>query len=151
MKKISLVVLVLLLCVFNPSCRSSKAVADKITVSSRQIPPEMATNDFTIIGMLHKRHSYDKYLKKGFETYPGKYVLSIDFEVNKNYPDTSKYRYYLDYENEFSSSGGNQFTYYRYFIVDRVTGNKFRRKTSSTNFANEIKMYLAAIEKVRKK
>lgn len=151
MRKIHLIVLLLALCVFNFSCRSSKAVADKITVSSGQIPEPMETNDFTIIGVLHKRHSYDKYLKKGFETYPGKYVLSPLFEIQKNYPDTSKYRYYIDYENEFSSSGGNQFTYYRYFIIDRVTGNKFRRKTSSTNFANEIKMYLAAIEKVRRK
>ena len=111
-------------------------MADKMTASSGQSPEAMEMSDFTIIGVLHKRHSYDKYLKKGFETYPGKYVLSPLFEIEKNYPDTSKYRYYIDYENEFSSS---------------VTGNKFRRKTSSTNFANEIKMYLAAIEKVRRK
>jgi hypothetical protein len=36
----------------------------------------MKSEDFTLIGVLKERGSYDKYVKKEFANYTGKYVLA---------------------------------------------------------------------------
>ena len=66
----------------------------------------MANESFTVIGVLKERKSYDKYLKREFANYTGKYILATEEEIEKRYSDTSKYRYIMDY-----SWGGTRTVY----------------------------------------
>ncbi|MBN8788693.1 MAG: hypothetical protein J0I84_16520 [Terrimonas sp.] len=137
------------------SCRTTGGVAKKITVKSGQLPPEIATEDFILVGQLAGRKSYDKYLRKNFEKYTGKYVLATEKELNTTYADTEKYRFVMDYNRESRSIMVNgQFseaTSYRYYILDRKENKKYTRKSGSGQFSKEIEAYLKAIELTRKK
>jgi len=114
----------------------------------------MKNEKFGIIGILH-RNSYNKYLIKEFESYTGEYVLATAKESGSKYGDISKYRYVLDYVQEYSKigSGANSVTSsgYRYYIIDRKEEKIYQRKSRSSFFALEIRSYLKSIESIRKK
>ncbi len=78
------------------SCRSTKRAAKSITIASGEIPPDMATEDFTIIGILHDKKSYDKWVEKDFAAYPGNAVTANWDELKTTYRDVKKYRYLMD-------------------------------------------------------
>jgi hypothetical protein len=44
----------------------------------------MKSEDFTLIGVLKERGSYDKYVKKEFANYTGKYVLATERKSKTN-------------------------------------------------------------------
>ncbi len=60
----------IIICGLFASCRSTKGAAKSITIESGEIPPDMANEDFTIIGILHGKRSYDKWVEKDFAAYP---------------------------------------------------------------------------------
>ncbi len=139
------------------SCVSTSRVAQKITVESGEIPPEMVTEDFTLIGVLKGRRSYDRYLKKKFSDYTGDYILATKEEIEKKYSDVNKYRYIMDYQSETDVKAGldsygqvQSTTGYRYSILDRKKDKEYYRKSRSSAFAKEIEAYLLAIELARK-
>ena len=134
------------------SCKTTSAVADKITIESGEIPPDMKTEKFILIGTLKDKRSYDKYVEKEFDAYTGEYVLATKEEISTKYPDKSKYRYIMDCVEVRSPSGnGKDYTTgFRYYIRDRKTGTNYTRKGQSSFFALEMKAYLKAIEAVRK-
>lgn len=147
-----------LIALISFSCLSTDYVAKKITVESGQIPSSMKTENFILIGVLKGRRSYDKYVKKEFATYKGKYVLATEKEIETKYSDISKYRYVMDYEQETDIMPGvdsygqtKKTTGYRYFILDRKENKKYLRKSRSSAFAKEMKAYLTAIDAVRTK
>ncbi|KYH06703.1 hypothetical protein A1704_23100 [Chryseobacterium cucumeris] len=137
------------------SCASTSSVANKITVESGEIPPDMKSEDFTLIGVLKERGSYDKYVKIAFANYTGKYVLATENEIKDKYNDTNQYRYIMDYERETASltvvgSGKSQTVPgKRYFILDRKTDKEYKRKTWSSFYTKEMQAYLKAIEAVK--
>lgn len=134
------------------SCASTSSVANKITIESGEIPPDMKSEDFTLIGVLKERGSYDKYVKIEFANYTGKYILATENEIKDKYNDTNQYRYIMDYEREtassFSGSNGKSTNVpgKRYFILDRKTNKEYKRKTWSSFYAKEMQAYLKAIE-----
>ena len=137
------------------SCAATNAVAESITIESGQIPPDMKIEKFGIIGVLHNRNSYDKYLIKEFEAYTGEYILATAKETGSKYNDVSKYRYVLDYVKEYSKIGSGvnsvNSSGYRYYIIDRKEEKIYQRKSRSSFFALEIRSYLKSIESIRKK
>ena len=142
------------------SCRSTKGVANSITIESGEIPPDMAKEDFTIIGILHGKKGYDNYVIKNFADYPGKSVTAALEEVPKKYKDVEKYRYLMDAEEKkertsmTNSRGMQDYTYttsFRYYIIDRKTGKTYTRKSSSSFFSKEMIAYLKAVDAVRRK
>ena len=142
------------------SCRSTKGAAKFITIASGEIPPDMATEDFTIIGMLHDKKSYDKWVEKDFAAYPGNSATATWDELKTTYRDVKKYRYLMDgdMKSERTSSmdekGRTKYETiytYRYYILDRKTGKTYRRKDDSSFFSKEMIAYLKAIDAVRKK
>lgn len=156
MKKLLLTLLTAICITALNSCLSVKTVSNKITIASGQIPPDMAKEKFTIIGMLKGRNSYDKYLQKDFqEYYTGDYVLATDKDMG-NYSDVNKYRYVLDYDFSsnvyFQGNGSQTRTYtYTYAIYDRKENKYYKRKMGSGFFSKEIQAYLLAIDRERKK
>lgn len=138
------------------SCASTGSVANKITVESGEIPPDMKSENFTLVGVLKERGSYDKYVKKEFANYTGEYVLATENEIQDKYSDIDKYRYIMDYERETASihyAGTRKSQTVpgkRYFILDRKTNKEYKRKTWSSFYAKEMQAYLKAIEAVRK-
>jgi len=137
-----------LLCVLN-SCASVNSVASKITIDSGEIPPEMKNENFILIGILSGRNSYDKFVKKAFNEYPGEYVLGTMEDLNTKYNDIEKYRYYMNYglsNNRITNAVGT-----RYYIVDRKLGKTYRRKSGSSFYALEMEAYLQAIDRVSQK
>ncbi len=148
-----------------PSCVSTNTVANKITVGSGEIPPDMAKEKFIIIGMYQGRNSYDKYMERGFASYGGEYVLAEKKELATKYSDTKKYRYILDCQAtekrndpnvgfEPNRPGNPEQGKYKviefiYHIVDRQTGKIYYRKHGSSAFGKEIKAYVTAIDKAR--
>lgn len=161
MRKIfhGLLATIIIVCFFT-SCGSTKSAAKRITIESGELPPDMATEDFTIIGILHDKKSYDKWVEKDFAAYPGKSVTSTMEEVYKTYRDVKKYRYLMDgvmKSERFSTTDekGRQSytttTTYRYYILDRKTGKTYKRKDDSSFFSKEMIAYLKAIDAVRKK
>lgn len=144
----------ILLSLIPISCATTNAVAEKITIKSGQIPPQMAEEKFILIGKLHNRKSYDKYVEEEFSSYTGDYVLATQTEIDSKYANKEKYRYVMDYTREdkrnYTGKDYNISTVYRYFILDRVTGDKFVRKGASGAFKLEIRTYLKAIESIRK-
>jgi hypothetical protein len=137
------------------SCASTSELAESITIESGQIPPDMKTEKFTLVGVLQGRNSYDKYLTKEFEAYTGDYVLATRKEIESKYSDVTKYRYLLDYVKETTRIGtgvdSRNSSGYRYFIIDRKDDKKYLRKSRSSFFALEIRGYLKGIESIRKK
>ncbi len=145
---------------FFSSCRSTQGVSKTINIASGEIPPDMANEDFTIIGILHDKKGYDKYVEKDFAAYPGNSVTGTMEEAKTSYKDIKKYRYVMDSKmlRERSSTtnaqGRQQYmtTYsYRYFILDRKTGITYQRKDDSSFFSKEMIAYLKAIDAIRKK
>ncbi|MFZ4930377.1 hypothetical protein [Chryseobacterium sp. Mn2064] len=138
------------------SCASTGSVATKITVESGEIPPDMKSEDFTLIGVLKERGSYDKYVEKAFADYTGKYVLATENEIKEKYSDVDKYRYIMDYERAtgsvmvVGSSKSQTVPGKRYFILDRKTNKEYNRKTWSSFYYKEMQAYLKAINEVKK-
>lgn len=156
-KLISLASLSLIILLFN-SCGSTSSVAKTITIESGQVPPGMKTESFILIGTLTGRKSYDKYVKKNFEEYTGKYILATEEEIKTKYSDVSKYRYVMDYEKsqenmrtDITSKERHIVNYYRYFILDRKENKEYVRRSASSFYALEMKAYLEAIEGIRAK
>lgn len=129
--------------VITNSCAPPANVAQRITIESGQIPPDMKNEDFTLIGVLKGRNSYDKYVEKEFNDYSGKYVLATSEEIMTTYKDVNKYRYILDCNvsnDEYyapaspgsNSRGYSSTTGYRYSILDRKDGKKYVRKSESS-------------------
>lgn len=150
----------IIICSFLTSCGSTKGAAKKITIASGEIPPAMADEDFTIIGILHGKKSYDKWVEKDFAAYPGNSVTGTMEESMTTYRDVKKYRYLMDGEmktERFSSTnekGRQEYTTttsYRYYILDRKTGRSYKRKDDSSFFSKEMIAYLKAIDAARKK
>ena len=149
--------LLFLFAILINSCKSTKAVANKITIESGEIPPDMRNEKFTVIGVLHGKDSYDKYVEKEFSEYTGKYVLATYPEIKAKYTDSLKYRYIMDcfeiVTESYDAKSLSKRRYsvgYRYFITDRKTDVTYKRKQKSGFFALEMKAYLKAIEAVRK-
>lgn len=155
--KISIISLVstVILATSLQSCTSTSSVADKITIESGEIPPDMKSEDFTLIGVLKERGSYDKYVKIAFANYTGKYVLATENQIKDKYSDTNQYRYIMDYERETASltvvgsRKSQTVPGKRYFILDRKTDKEYKRKTWSSFYAKEMQAYLKAIETVK--
>jgi hypothetical protein len=151
-----IVLLVILLC---HSCASVNSIARKITTESGEIPPDMKTEEFIMIGTLKNKENYDKYLEKEYANYTGKYVLATEQDITNKYNDVNKYRYIMDYKEErsehYSSMSGSMqkvtSTGFRYFILGRKVNKKYLRKSRSSFFALEIRAYLIAIEAARKR
>ena len=147
------------------SCASTSSVAKKITIKSGEIPPDMKTDNFTLIGVLKGKRSYDKYVEKEFLTYTGKYVLATEEEISNKYNDIEKYRYLMDYHMEDTYSTyynkdkekygppyeTKKSTGFRYYILDRKEKKEYIRKSKSGFFTLEMKAYLIAIDSIRKK
>jgi len=153
-------IVTIIICGFLTSCRSTKGVAKSITIESGEIPPDMATEDFTIIGILHGKKGYDKWVVKDFAAYPGNSVTSTMADLNKTYSDKKKYRYLMDGDmktertSTTNAKGRQEYmttTSYRYYILDRKTGKTYKRKDDSSFFSKEMIAYLKAIDAVRKK
>jgi len=141
-----------LLCVFN-SCALPHQESTNETVESAEIPPDMATEQFILIGTLKNRKSYDKYMTKEFANYTGKYLLANKAEITTTYQDISKYRYIMDYtvDTDFGSSSQPGSSTYRYFIKDRKANKIYPQRLRSGYYPFEIRSYLKAIEAFRKK
>lgn len=150
----------LIVLIFFNSCATTSGAAKRITIASGEIPPDMANENFTIIGILHEKRGYDKWVEKNFAAYPGNSVTATRDELETTYRDVNKYRYVMDSNkgNERWSStnasgrqeSSNVITY-KYYIKDRKTGKIYKRKESSSFFSKEIIAYLKAIDAVRKK
>ena len=140
------------------SCASVNHVAKRITIKSGQIPPDMQTEKFTLIGIVNGKKSYDKYVKKKFSEYTGEYVLAEIEEVDEKYKDVNKYRYILSGTLEVEYSAPTtlygqpvRHSGFRCYIFDRKEDKMYRRKRRSSFFALEIEACLTAIEMIRKK
>lgn len=144
------------------ACSSVSSVAKKITVKSGEIPPDMLNEDFTIIAVVIGRKYYDKYVVKAFENYTGKYILATQEEIKTKYSDSITYKYVMHHDfsqdrnlsyNASTGRMGNYAgaTHYYYYIVDRQTGKKYKRKMGSSYFAKEMQAYVKAIDAARKK
>ncbi|NPV51792.1 MAG: hypothetical protein HPY60_11450 [Candidatus Methanofastidiosum sp.] len=160
---ITLTGILIIIFLFN-SCASVSSVAKKITIESGEVPPDMKSEEFIIIGVLKGRRSYDKYVKKEFSKYTGNYILAQKDEITEKYSDVNKYRYIMDYTKESSTStkynpnykqhGSQPFednttTGYRYFIQDRKENKEYTRKSRSSNFKLEMRAYITALESIR--
>ena len=122
----------------------------------------MPNEDFTIIAVVIGRKYYDKYVAKAFENYTGKYILATQEEIKTKYSDSITYRYVMhhdfsqDRNLSYNASTGRVSNYagathYYYYIVDRQTGKKYKRKMGSSYFAKEMQAYVKAIDAARKK
>jgi hypothetical protein len=171
--KITLLTCVFVILVLISSCASTTSVAKKITAESGEIPPSMKTDDnFIIIGILKGIKSYDKYVKKEFQSYKGKYILATEAEIYQKYTDVNKYRYKIDYRAEETNINYIKRNYpnyskisrpydkytevtrtstgFRYYIFDRKENKEYIRKSKSSFFAKEIRAYLSAIQLIAK-
>lgn len=136
------------------SCSSHQSLAYKeMTIKAGYLPEDMATQKFTVIGVLHGRKSYDKYLKRGFATYTGSYVLAKREDIEKQYPDIEKYRYIFDYDTKTMSYGYTTGTFKanHFYVYDRKTEKKYADGVGPVNnFGARIKDYTKAIDEARK-
>jgi len=141
-----------LISIFN-SCKTTESVAKGISIESGEIPPDMAKEDFTLLAATYTWGGYDKVIKREIEKYTGKYVLvSVEGGLSKQYQDVSKYRYLMAFDSNFGTgAGGGTVAVYRYYILDRKDNKKYMRKARSSNYPQEIRAYLQAIDAVRKK
>jgi hypothetical protein len=159
--------------VFN-SCASIGSVAQKISIESGEIPPDMKNKDFILIGVLIGKRSYDKYVLKEFEKYTGNYILATESEIEEKYNDVKKYRYIMNYQMEQGSiqtynsnsrygkpAPGVDFaepkyssqntTGFRYYLIDRLENKTYTRNSRSSFYAKEMRAYLQAIDRIRMK
>ncbi len=160
MRKIHALLALIIITGFLASCGSTKGAAKSITVASGEIPPDMANEDFTIIGILHGKKNYDKWVVKDFAAYPGNSVTGTMEDVTSTYRDVKKYRYLMDGDMKrertsmTNAKGRQEYTTtisYRYYILDRKTGKTYKRKDDSSFFSKEMIAYLKAVDAVRKK
>ena len=138
MKKIfHLLLATIIVCSFFTSCGSTKGAAKTITIASGEIPPAMAEEDFTIIGILHDKKGYDKWVEKDFAAYPGNYVTATMEDALTTYSNIKKYRYLMDGTmkterfttiNEKGRQEYNTTTVYRYYILDRKNRKNVQKK-----------------------
>jgi hypothetical protein len=134
------------------SCSITTRFYKSITIESEQIPPAVAKEKFTFIGVLKGKRSYDKYLKKGFARYTGNYVLCKQNEIDAKYGDAQKYRFVLDYVMEkvmpSSYAPGNA---YHFFIYDRIEEKSYWQSGNTNFFYEAIANYVIAVDTLRKK
>lgn len=165
-KKITILLCTILIINIFCSCASVKSVANKITIESGEIPPDMKSEEFILIGVLKGKRSYDKYVKKEFENYTGRYILALETEIADKYTDINKYRYIMNYKLEHGSIGtynadnakygqspygSSTTTGFRYYIIDRQENKEYVRNSRSSFYAKEMRAYLLAVDRVRKK
>lgn len=158
MKRKELFLVLLVIGVLFNSCTHSKKRSEKITIESGQIPPEMATEKFILIGRLYGRgeKSYDKRLAKELDKYAGEKVLATKEEIAEKYTSANGYRYILDFDPQYQESrdanGGTcSILVRRFYIYDQQTGEKYTRNAVSSFWALQIRYYLLAIDAVRLK
>ena len=157
MKKIifRLASIYLALILFN-SCVSVESLAKTITIESGEIPPDMKTDSFVLIGMLIEKKGYDEDLKKEFANYTGNYILVTNNEIKNTYVDINKYRYIMASKLErtvYTNTTGSLISSYayRFYILDRKENKEYLRTTKSSFASSEVRAYLIAIEAIRKK
>lgn len=137
------------------SCVTVEDLANSITVETGEIPPDMEREDFTIIGVLKGRKSYDKWVRKGFANYTGRYVLATISEIKEKYSNVDEYRYYIDFDKEveidydWEAERDVKTTRYRYHIVDRKRKKKYVRVSTTKAFARQLEGYVMAIDVAR--
>jgi hypothetical protein len=149
-----LAVFALIISLFG-SCKVGTGLSSSLTIESGQVPPDMAKEDFIIIGVLKGRKSYDKYLRKGFEGYTGRFELKTQEEITASYTDVEKYRYILDHDREVTTYfDGTKYVNnkcYRFYIYDRKEKKKYSRTDITCSFYYDIKNYVIAVDNARKK
>lgn len=147
-------------CIINlSSCKSTAIVAGETSIEQEQLPPDMATEPFILIGILKDRKSYDKHMEKQFKKYTGEYVLATLKEVDSQYADVNKYRYIMDSKETLYDRGAGRDHYtgrmYSFYIIDRKEGHTYNHTrgsiTGSISVDLEVKSYLRSIEAFRKK
>ena len=158
MKKRELFLAVLLFCFLSQSCTKSpnSKQSANITIESGEIPPDMATEKFVLIGRLYQDESYDKYLVKEFDKYTGEKLLATDSDISDRYSDVNKYRYVLEYYTEkhgHTDMHGHHtsVSVKHFYIYDQKTATVYKRNETSGFFAQQIRSYLSAIDAVRQK
>jgi hypothetical protein len=136
------------------SCKVGTSLSSSLTIASGQVPPDMANEDFIIIGVLKGRKSYDKYLRKGFEGYTGRFELKTAEEITASYT-VEKYRYILDHDREVTTYfDGTKYVNnkcYRFYIYDRKEKKKYSRTDVTCSFYYDIKNYVIAVDNARKR
>jgi len=160
--KICLIPAFILFCFLFNSCRSVRHVAKTISIESGEIPRSMASAEFGLIGILHKKISIDKYTEKAFSQYPGPYKLAYKEDVDSIYQADTTFRYKIDYDlirtyspmmipGRLDTISQNKTYGARYFIRDLETGGIARRKGKSSFFYKELQALLIAIDRERTK
>ncbi len=148
-KNILLIILFAGLFIGTSACVSLEVFAKNITVESGEIPPEMKTEKFILVGVLHDEKAVQKSTRQAFEKYTGEYVIGSLSEIRTKYRDLDKYRYLVDYKVDDSAYGKAGNYTYQYFITDRKTNIQYVKKTKSSFFERELTTYLMAIDLVR--
>ncbi len=138
--------------------KAVQRVADGITIDSGEIPPDMATDEFVVIGVLKGKDGYDKGIKMAFEGYSGEYHLQLGDDIVYSSAKASTScpvslcRYVIDFNIErYESSEMDRLDGFstRFFIHDKLTGQTYTRKGRSSMFGKELQAYLKAIDRVR--
>jgi hypothetical protein len=151
-------VFLIVLCAFGLnlffSCSPNLTLYRKITIAGSQIPPDIAKQDFVLIGALRGKNSYNKSLKKAFARYTGPYKLEFSENIESEYSDINKYRFVLDHDREQTSYSGTGPAYnicYRFYIYDRKERIKYVSDVVTCNYYERMIAYVMAIDSVRKK
>ncbi len=140
-------------CFIGKAIESGKA-RKEFTEENKAIPPLFGKKNTVLLCVLHKRNSYDKYLKSAVKkNYKGEYVLIYlsDLKSDK-YKDKEKYRYVFDYGSGSSSSTtysdgmSSSITYKRFSVFDRLENKKYESGAEFGFFANAMKIYMANLE-----
>jgi hypothetical protein len=142
----------------TPIAKRSRLIkAEKST-----IPLNFRGDSFYLVGILHNRNSYDRYLKKAFEKrYTGNYILVTNEELEKKYTDVQKYRYVFDYLKADLSYGKStsivtgkekyvEYSTYKFYVIDRTTSTKYQSNRNGDAFFYEIQAYLMLLDAERK-
>lgn len=128
----------------------------KLTVESGSIPVDFGKGDVTMIALLDKNTSYDKYLAKNLtKKYTGRYVKITSEELStKKYDDLKKYRYVFSFDMEqHGVTVQDQYGHpvRRFYILDRLDGKKYPASFTSGYFSRVMKGYLNNMDAQRLK
>jgi len=155
-KSIPVILLITLLSFTTNVFAQQKKMKSEFTLENDAIPADFGKDNTVLIGALKGKKYYDKYLEKALKkTYGGNYVLERSSNLSSKYSDREKYRYLFDWNygttrtTTYSDGLQSGITLMRFYILDRLTGEKYQSGAEFTKFYKAMCIYFSNLEEVR--
>jgi len=155
-KSLFAAILFILLSFSTSSFAQENKMRSEFSVENNAIPADFGKENTIIIGILKGKKSYDKYLEKALKKfYTGEYVLERSSRLSSKYSDREKYRYLFDWDygssrtTHYSDGMQTGITLRRFYILDRLTGDKYKCGAEFIKFYKAMCIYIENLDKVR--